>query len=80
MRIDHNGNVTLKFNKKIMVPNIKIQSEEANEQEQEEKKSGIVIPEIELEEFMNVYVVYDDDYFEGLNKSILSYAPTYLDE
>ena len=57
--LDSLGTVIIKFNKKIIVPRIEIPSDIP---ESEESESGIKIPTIKIEDFLQLEVDYDDYY------------------
>ena len=62
--------MTIKFNKKIIEPRIEIPTEIP---ESEESESGIKIPMIKIEDFLQLEVDYDE-YYAKLNKKISKYT------
>ena len=60
------------------MPRIKIPGN--TDEEQEEAKSGIQIPEYKITDFLRLEVLYDETYEESLNKSITSYTATSVSE
>ena len=74
--LDSQGTVTIKFNKKIIVPRIEIATEIP---ESEEFESGIKIPTIKIEDFLQLEVDYDD-YYAHLNKQISKYTAISVDD
>ena len=81
--MNNRGMVTMKFNKKILVPPIEIDSESDERELQEEKEDDSELRtkpfRIKIEDFLRLKVDYDD-YYEYLNKEITSYAAISVDE
>ena len=60
-----------------MVPPIAMQSKI---DEQEEFSSGLRLEKFKIEEFLQLEVIYDDDYYSKLNKQIQDYTAISADE
>ena len=77
VEIDSQGNVTIEFNKKIIVSRIEIASD--SDEKDEAAKTGLIIPRVKIEDFLSLEVLYED-YYDSLDKRILNYTAVSVDD
>ena len=75
-KINSLGDVNVRFNKKIMEPLLEILTDR---RELQDSESGLFFPKASIEDFLAVELIFED-YFESLNKEILTKTAIAVDE